>query len=84
MARDLNITPRNDIMNIVILKDTIKTKGNKIMMMYYVHQESDAVPENIDAIRASLKKASQAESMSRTDKTLRLDLMKKKLEKYFP
>jgi glyceraldehyde-3-phosphate dehydrogenase (NAD(P)) len=84
MARDLNIVPRNDIMNIVLLKDTIKTKGNKVMMMYYVHQESDAVPENIDAIRASLKMADQKESMEKTDKTLKLDVMKKKLEKYFP
>ncbi len=84
MARDLDIVPRNDIMNIVLLKDTIKTKGNKIMLMYYVHQESDAVPENIDAIRASLSAAEQGESMSKTDKTLKLDIMKKKLEKYFP
>lgn len=84
MGRDLNLVPRCDIMNIVMLKDTIKTKGNKVMMMYYVHQESDAVPENIDAIRASMKTAKQDESMSKTDKTLKLDVMKRKLEKYFP
>lgn len=84
MGRDLNLVPRCDIMNIVLLKDTIKTKGNKVMMMYYVHQESDAVPENIDAIRASMKMMGQQESMEKTDKTLKLDLMKKKFEKYFP
>ena len=44
--------PRNDMYEIVVLKDSINVEGKKVRWMHVVHQEADVIPENIDAIRA--------------------------------
>ncbi|MCC5994060.1 MAG: type II glyceraldehyde-3-phosphate dehydrogenase [Candidatus Aenigmarchaeota archaeon] len=44
--------PRNDMYEIVVLRDSISVEGNKVRWMQVVHQEADVIPENIDAIRA--------------------------------
>ena len=44
--------PRNDMYEIVVLKESINVEGNKVRWMQVVHQEADVIPENIDAIRA--------------------------------
>jgi len=84
MARDIDACTRNDIPNIILLKDTLHIVGNKLIGMYYVHQESDVVPENIDAIRACMNSLSREESMKKTDDSMNLGEIKKKMEKYFP
>lgn len=44
--------PRNDMYEVVVLRDSISVEGNKVRWMQVVHQEADVIPENIDAIRA--------------------------------
>jgi len=39
-----------------------------------IHQESDVVPENVDAIRAITGSASKAESIAATNETLGMGL----------
>lgn len=71
VARDLGRL-RNDIPETVIFEDSIYVKDNELFIMYGVHQESIVVPENIDAIRASLKLASKEESIKITNSTLNI------------
>jgi glyceraldehyde-3-phosphate dehydrogenase (NAD(P)) len=63
---------RNDLMEIAVFEDSIYSKGNEIFLMYAVHQESIVVPENIDAIRASLKIKTKEDSINTTNETLGL------------
>jgi len=44
--------PRNDMYEIVVLKDSINVDGSKVRWIQVTHQEADVIPENIDAIRA--------------------------------
>ncbi len=71
VARDLGRL-RNDIPEVVIFEDSIYTKGNEVFLMYAVHQESIVVPENIDAIRASLNLATAEDSIKITNTTLNI------------
>ncbi|AAY80691.1 phosphorylating glyceraldehyde-3-phosphate dehydrogenase [Sulfolobus acidocaldarius] len=71
IARDLG-RYRNDVPETVIFEDSIYTNGNEIFLMYGVHQESIVVPENIDAIRASLNIMSRDESIRLTNETLKI------------
>lgn len=68
-AKDLGRS-RGDMPEICVWSDTVGVWGNKIMYMQAVHQESDVIPENIDAIRAAGNMCSQAESILKTDKSL--------------
>lgn len=71
VARDLGRI-RNDIPETVVFEDSIYVKGNELFIMYGVHQESIVVPENIDAIRASLGFTSKEESIRITNSTLNI------------
>jgi glyceraldehyde-3-phosphate dehydrogenase (NAD(P)) len=71
VARDLGRI-RNDIPEVVIFEDSIYTMGNEVFLMYAVHQESIVVPENIDAIRASLNLASAEDSIKITNTSLNI------------
>lgn len=51
VARDMG-RKRNDVMEIPIWKESIEVKNNEIYFFQAIHQESDVVPENVDAIRA--------------------------------
>lgn len=71
-ARDLG-RPRNDIPELVIWEDSINVEGKDLWLLQAVHQESIVIPENIDAIRASLNIIGEAEkSIELTDKILGL------------
>ncbi|MFQ6091778.1 MAG: type II glyceraldehyde-3-phosphate dehydrogenase [bacterium] len=72
MSRDLG-NHRGDMMEICVWEEGIGTYHDEIFYMQAVHQESDVVPENIDAIRAMLKITDDPlESMKMTDESLGL------------
>ncbi len=55
---------------------SIRADGEVVSDLYLfqaIHQESDVVPENVDAIRAVLGEADQAESITTTDGAIGLD-----------
>ena len=52
---------RNDLYEIPVWRESINVVGNELYYMQAVHQESDVVPENIDAIRALLEMESDNE-----------------------
>lgn len=54
----------------MVFEDSIYVKDNEVMLMYAVHQESIVVPENIDAIRASMGLMSADESIKITNTSL--------------
>ncbi|TRN01354.1 type II glyceraldehyde-3-phosphate dehydrogenase [Sulfolobus sp. F1] len=69
IARDMRLE-RNDIPEVMVFEDSVYTKDDEVMLMYAVHQESIVVPENIDAIRASLNLVTKEESIKMTNTTL--------------
>ena len=69
-ARDLG-RPRSDLFEIAVWKESINVVGNELYYMQAVHQESDVVPENVDAIRAMLEmEEDPAKSIAKTNKAL--------------
>lgn len=70
VARDLSRS-RSDLYEIAVWEDGVHVVGNTLYYFQAVHQESDVVPENVDAIRAMLELEKDAKrSMDRTDKSL--------------
>jgi glyceraldehyde-3-phosphate dehydrogenase (NAD(P)) len=65
--------PRADIWENCIWGESVTVEGADLYLFQAIHQESDVVPENIDAIRAVLGTDSQAESIRTTDETLGID-----------
>lgn len=61
---------RSDLYEIALWKESINLKGSKINYIQAVHQESDVVPENVDAIRAMFELADKETSLSATDVSL--------------
>jgi len=53
MARDIG-RPWGDLHEIFVWTDGVSVDGNTLRYFQAIHQESDVVPENIDAIRALL------------------------------
>lgn len=68
-AKDLG-RDRGDLYEIAVWKESVNVKGNVLYYMQAVHQESDIVPENVDAIRAVMGICGQSESISRTNKSM--------------
>lgn len=68
-ARDLH-REWNNLYEIAVWKESINIKGNRLFYIQAVHQESDVVPENVDAIRAMFKMADKWESIKKTNKSL--------------
>ncbi len=66
--------PRGDLWENCIWEPSISMGGNDLYLFQSVHQESDVIPENIDAIRAITNRAEQAESMVTTDERLGIGL----------
>ena len=62
--------PRGDLWENCIWGESIGVRGRDLYLFQAIHQESDVVPENVDAIRAVLGTESQAESMRLTDENL--------------
>ena len=72
-ARDIG-RPRADIWENCIWRESITVEGRDLYLFQAIHQESDVVPENIDAIRAITASANARESMAITDETLGVGL----------
>jgi glyceraldehyde-3-phosphate dehydrogenase (NAD(P)) len=68
-ARDLG-RKRGDLFEVAIWKDSINVLDGKLYLMQAIHQESDIVPENVDAIRAMFSLAGMEESVRKTDRSL--------------
>ncbi|MFH1642271.1 MAG: type II glyceraldehyde-3-phosphate dehydrogenase [Nanoarchaeota archaeon] len=71
-AKDLG-RDRSDMPEIVIWKEAVGTTGNKLLYIQAIHQESDVVCENIDAIRAAMGFSDGLESIKKTNKALKID-----------
>lgn len=71
LARDLSRN-RGDLYEIAVWEDGVHVvDGRNLYYFQAVHQESDVVPENVDAIRAMLRLESDAKrSMEKTDRSL--------------
>ncbi|MFB6069457.1 MAG: type II glyceraldehyde-3-phosphate dehydrogenase [Halanaeroarchaeum sp.] len=65
--------PRGDLWENGIWSESISVEGRDLYLFQAIHQESDVVPENVDAIRAVLDAADAEESIERTDAALGID-----------
>ena len=63
---------RGDLYEIVLWKDAVAIKGNELFYYQAVHQESDVVPENIDALRSMFQLMDRDSSIEKTDRKLRI------------
>lgn len=69
-AKDLG-RPRGDMWENVVWKDSIVIEKGELYFFQAIHQESDVVPENVDAIRAMLElEKDGARSIKKTNKAL--------------
>ncbi|SEW24018.1 type II glyceraldehyde-3-phosphate dehydrogenase [Natrinema salifodinae] len=66
--------PRGDLWENCIWEESISTVGDDLYLFQGIHQESDVVPENVDAIRAVTGAADAEESIRTTDETLGIGL----------
>jgi glyceraldehyde-3-phosphate dehydrogenase (NAD(P)) len=70
LARDLG-RPRGDLYEIPVWEDGIMTIGNEIYLLWSTPNESNVVPENIDAIRSiTSTETDWRKSVDETDKAL--------------
>jgi len=65
--------PRGDIWENCIWGESVSLAGRDLYLFQAIHQESDVVPENVDAIRAVLDAADAETSTARTNEALGLD-----------
>ncbi|MDO5851986.1 MAG: phosphorylating glyceraldehyde-3-phosphate dehydrogenase [Methanobacteriaceae archaeon] len=71
-AKDLGRS-RGDMYEIPVWKESVNVVDNELFYMQAVHQESDVVPENVDAIRAMLGLEDEAEkSILKTNKAMNI------------
>ncbi|WP_297437728.1 phosphorylating glyceraldehyde-3-phosphate dehydrogenase [Thermococcus sp.] len=68
-ARDLH-REWNNLYEIAVWRESVNVRGNRLFYIQAVHQESDVVPENIDAIRAMFEMAEKWDSIRRTNESL--------------
>jgi len=69
-ARDIG-RPRGDLFEIAVWKESLNIVDNELFYMQAIHQESDVVPENVDAIRAMLQMESDpSKSIEKTNKNM--------------
>ncbi|TMT85324.1 type II glyceraldehyde-3-phosphate dehydrogenase [Haloterrigena sp. H1] len=66
--------PRGDLWENCIWEESISTVGNDLYLFQGIHQESDVVPENVDAIRAVTGSADAEESIETTNEALGIGL----------
>lgn len=69
LARELG-RERSDLYEIAIWRENVNLNGRKINYMQAVHQESDVVPENVDAVRAVFGLQEKEKSIELTDMAL--------------
>lgn len=71
-AKDLG-RPRGDMWENVVWKDSIAFSKGELYFFQAIHQESDVVPENVDAIRALLEiEKDGVKSIEKTNKAIGL------------
>ncbi len=69
-AKDLGRS-RSDLFEIAVWRESLNIVDNELFYMQAIHQESDVVPENVDAIRAMLEMEEDPEkSITRTNKNM--------------
>ena len=67
MARDIG-RKWGDLHEIFVWEDGVKLMGNRLYYFQAIHQESDVIPENVDAIRALMgTEADWRVSVAKTD-----------------
>ncbi|WP_256298362.1 type II glyceraldehyde-3-phosphate dehydrogenase [Haloarchaeobius salinus] len=66
--------PRADIWENCIWGESITMEGNDLYLFQAIHQESDVVPENVDAVRAILGESDAADSIETTNEALGMGL----------
>jgi glyceraldehyde-3-phosphate dehydrogenase (NAD(P)) len=64
--------PRADVWENCVWGESITLEGDDLYLFQAIHQESDVVPENVDAIRAVTGAADREESMATTDEAMGL------------
>ncbi|WP_136716612.1 type II glyceraldehyde-3-phosphate dehydrogenase [Halorientalis salina] len=64
--------PRGDVWENAIWGESITVQDGELYLFQAIHQESDVVPENVDAIRAVTGSADRDESMATTEAALDL------------
>jgi glyceraldehyde-3-phosphate dehydrogenase (NAD(P)) len=62
--------PRGDLWENCLWGESVTTEGRDFYCFQAIHQESDVVPENVDAIRAITDSADAAESVATTNDSL--------------
>lgn len=65
-AKDRN-NPRGDLNEIAVWDDAVKVEDGTLYYYQAIHQESDIVPENVDAIRAMME--IETDKMNSIEKT---------------
>ena len=66
--------PRGDIWENCVWRESISVEGRDLYLFQAIHQESDVIPENVDAIRALVANTNARESMATTDESLGIGL----------
>jgi len=62
--------PRGDLWENCVWSESITVEGSDLYCFQAIHQESDVVPENVDAVRAITDAMDAEESMATTDEAL--------------
>ncbi len=71
-AKDLGRS-RSDLFEIAVWRESLNIVDNELYYMQAIHQESDVVPENVDAIRAMLEMEENPEkSVAKTNKNMKI------------
>ncbi len=62
--------PRGDAWENMVWRESVSVEDGELYLFQAIHQESDVVPENIDAVRALAGTADRDESVRTTNETL--------------
>jgi glyceraldehyde-3-phosphate dehydrogenase (NAD(P)) len=65
--------PRGDIWENCVWGESIATRGKDLYLFQAIHQESDVVPENVDALRAVAGTEDATTSIERTNEAMGMD-----------
>lgn len=68
-AREMQ-TDRSDLYEIALWDESVSVSDDVVSYIQAVHQESDVIPENVDAIRAMFDLEEKEKSIEMTDKSL--------------
>jgi len=62
--------PRGDAWENIVWRESLTVEDGELYLFQAIHQESDVVPENVDAVRALSSTADRDESVRATNETL--------------